>query len=133
MAKSKIEWTDATWNSCTGCTEVSPGCDHCYAHRMSLRCQAMGLKKYANAFKLTLHPDTLELPLSWKRPSTIFVNSMSDLFHADVPLVFIQRVFDVTRRAHWHRFQNADQTIRPPSSIGSPVGLVTKCVDGGQR
>ncbi len=106
MAKgSGIEWTESTWNPVTGCTKISPGCKYCYAERMAKRLQAMGQANYANGFQLTLQPQMLDLPLSWKKPQTIFVNSMSDLFHKDVPLAYIQRVFDVMRRAHWHRFQ----------------------------
>jgi protein gp37 len=102
---SSIEWTEATWNPLTGCTKISPGCKHCYAERMALRLQAMGQPNYANGFNLTLHEDALELPLRWKKPQKIFVNSMSDLFHKDVPDEFILRTFDVMRRAAWHRFQ----------------------------
>lgn len=105
MAKSKIEWTESTWNPLTGCTKISPGCKHCYAERMAKRLQAMGLEKYRNGFRLTLHPDVLEEPLHWEKPQWIFVNSMSDLFHKDVPFEFIQQIFDVMRRAHWHTFQ----------------------------
>jgi protein gp37 len=103
--KSSIEWTESTWNPLTGCTKISPGCKHCYAERMALRLQAMGQSNYINAFSLTLHEDALELPLRWRKPQTIFVNSMSDMFHARVPRDFILRAFDVMRRAHWHRFQ----------------------------
>lgn len=103
--KSAIEWTGATWNPSTGCDTLSPGCENCYAERLTKRLRAMGQKKYSNGFKLTLHPDTLELPLKWKQPQTIFVNSMSDLFHHDVPLEFIQRVFATMRAASWHQFQ----------------------------
>ena len=102
---SHIEWTDATWNPVTGCTKISPGCKHCYAERMAKRLHAMGQPNYANGFKLTLHPQALEIPLSWKKPQVIFVNSMSDLFHKDVPVAFIQQVFDVMRRADWNTFQ----------------------------
>ena len=102
---SSIEWTESTWNPLTGCTKISPGCQHCYAERMALRLQSMGQPHYANGVKLTLHDDSLELPLRWKRPQTIFVNSMSDLFHKDVPLGFIQKMFDVMNCASWHRFQ----------------------------
>jgi len=103
--KSSIEWTQATWNPSTGCDALSPGCDNCYAERMANRLRAMGQQKYANGFELTLHPDTLSLPLRWKEPQTIFVNSMSDLFHQKVPLEYIQRVFQTMREASWHRFQ----------------------------
>jgi protein gp37 len=103
--KSSIEWTGSTWNPITGCNKISSGCKHCYAERMAKRLKAMGSENYKNGFKLTLHEHVLELPLSWKKPQTIFVNSMSDLFHKNVPLEFIQKVFDVMNRAHWHTFQ----------------------------
>ncbi|CUQ65503.1 DUF5131 family protein [Candidatus Nitrospira inopinata] len=102
---SGIEWTESTWNPVTGCTKISPGCKHCYAERMAERLQAMGQPNYVNGFQLTLQPHMLELPLKWKKPQTIFVNSMSDLFHEQVPLEYIKTVFDVMGRAHWHRFQ----------------------------
>jgi protein gp37 len=102
---SEIEWTESTWNPVTGCTKISPGCANCYAERMALRLQAMGQANYANGFAPTLQPHMLEVPLKWRKPQTIFVNSMSDLFHKDVSLGYIQQVFDVMRRAHWHRFQ----------------------------
>jgi protein gp37 len=102
---SGIEWTESTWNPVTGCNKISPGCKYCYAERMAERLRAMGQPNYRNGFELTLQPQMLELPLQWKKPQTIFVNSMSDLFHKDVPLAYIQRVFSVMRRAHWHRFQ----------------------------
>lgn len=102
---SDIEWTESTWNPVTGCTKVSPGCKHCYAKRMAERLQAMGQPNYARGFALTLQPQMLKLPLSWKRPQTIFVNSMSDLFHPAVPLEYITEVFGIMHRASWHRFQ----------------------------
>jgi protein gp37 len=102
---SSIEWTEATWNPVTGCTKVSPGCKHCYAERMAKRLHAMGQPNYRNGFRLTVHDAMLDLPLAWRRPRVVFVNSMSDLFHRDVPLSFIERVFDVMRRASWHTFQ----------------------------
>jgi protein gp37 len=104
-AKTSIEWTEATWNPVTGCTKVSPGCKHCYAERMAGRLRAMGTAAYRNGFELTLQPEKLDLPLRWRRPQTIFVNSMSDLFHEGVPTDYVRRVFDVMRRASWHRFQ----------------------------
>lgn len=104
-SKSPIEWTESTWNPVTGCKKISPGCKNCYAERLSKRLKAMGQPNYRNGFKLTLQPHMLELPLKWKKPQTIFVNSMSDLFHVDVPLEYVQRVFDVMDRAYWHRFQ----------------------------
>src|SRR4029434_2588205 len=100
-----IEWTEATWNPVTGCTKISPGCKHCYAERMAKLLQAMGQERYRDGFGVTLQPDVLEEPLRWKRPRTIFVNSMSDLFHEQVPLEYIRRVFSVMRNAHWHTFQ----------------------------
>jgi len=103
--RSGIEWTESTWNPLTGCTKISPGCRHCYAERMALRLQAMGQPNYANGFQLTVHEHMLELPLTWKKPQMIFVNSMSDLFHEDAPVDFVLRVFDVMRRASWHTFQ----------------------------
>jgi protein gp37 len=105
MSQTSIEWTESTWNPLTGCTKISPGCSNCYAERMSKRLQAMGQANYANAFHLTLHERMLEVPLRWRKPRFVFVNSMSDLFHKDVPEEFIFRVFDVMRRASWHVFQ----------------------------
>ncbi len=105
MAESCIEWTDSTWNPTTGCTKISQGCKHCYAERMAKRLKAMGQPNYAKGFKLTLHEHMLELPLRWSRPQRIFVNSMSDLFHKDVPLEFILRVFQTMLKANWHQYQ----------------------------
>ena len=102
---SSIEWTEATWNPVTGCTKVSAGCKNCYAERMAKRLKAMGKPQYANGFKLTLQHDSLHLPLGWRQPRTIFVNSMSDLFHKDVPLEFIEKVFAVMNRCPQHTFQ----------------------------
>lgn len=102
---SAIEWTEATWNPVTGCTKVSPGCDNCYAERLAYRLQAMGNPRYRNAFDLTLHHDQVGLPLRWRDPRTVFVNSMSDLFHDDVPDDFIAKVFATMQEAHWHTFQ----------------------------
>jgi protein gp37 len=102
---SPIEWTEATWNPVTGCDKVSPGCAHCYAERMARRLQAMGQRNYVRGFELTLQERMLELPLRWRKPRRIFVNSMSDLFHAGVPYEFIQRVFAVMRQADWHEYQ----------------------------
>lgn len=102
---SKIEWTEKTWNCITGCTRFSVGCIHCYAAVMARRLKAMGQAKYANEFELTTHADLLGQPLEWKKPKRIFVNSMSDTFHKDVPEEFICRMFDTMNRAHWHQFQ----------------------------
>jgi protein gp37 len=104
-AHSLIEWTESSWNPVTGCTKISPGCKHCYAERMAKRLKAMGQPNYANGFKVTLHPHMLAAPLAWKKPSTIFVNSMSDLFHKDVPFEFIKEVFKVMKEADHHCFQ----------------------------
>ncbi len=102
---SSIEWTEATWNPVTGCTKISEGCRHCYAATMAKRLHAMNNPRYANGFNVTLHHDLVDLPLKWKRPRRIFVNSMSDLFHKDIPFEFIQQVFQTMQRAHWHTFQ----------------------------
>ena len=102
---SAIEWTDATWNPVTGCTKVSPGCKYCYAERLALRLSAMGNPRYRNGFRLSLHRDLLELPLKWRQPKRIFVNSMSDLFHEDIPAEYVKTVFKVMNRASWHNFQ----------------------------
>lgn len=102
---SKIEWTERTWNPTVGCTKVSPGCKHCYAEGMASRLQAMRTRGYENGFQLTLLPSRLEDPLKRKTPTTYFVNSMSDLFHEDVPMEYIARVFKVMEKAHWHTFQ----------------------------
>jgi len=125
--KSSIEWTEMTWNPVTGCTKISPGCKHCYAERMAKRLKAMGVESYANEFKLTLQPQMLEQPLRWRTPRTVFVNSMSDLFHIDVPVGFIQKVFDVMRRAHWHTFQvltkRSDRLLELDSQIDWPANV----------
>lgn len=102
---SSIEWTESTWNPVTGCTKISPGCAHCYAERMAKRLQAMGQVRYRHGFRVTLQPDAVDLPLRWKQPRMIFVNSMSDLFHKQVPAEFIARCFAVMERASWHTFQ----------------------------
>ncbi|MBP7049582.1 MAG: phage Gp37/Gp68 family protein [Phycisphaerae bacterium] len=104
-ANSKIEWTECTWNPVTGCTKISEGCRHCYAERMARRLQAMGQLNYRNGFKLTTHAHMLEVPLHWRQPRMIFVNSMSDLFHEDVPFEFIRKVFAVMEQAPQHHFQ----------------------------
>lgn len=105
MAESKIEWTGSTWNPITGCTKYSDGCTNCYAEKMATRLKNMGLEKYKNAFNLTLHYENIEDPLRLKKPQTIFVCSMSDIFHKDVPDSFILKLFEVMNKAHWHTFQ----------------------------
>ncbi len=102
---SSIEWTESTWNPVTGCTKISPACKNCYAERLAKRLQAMGNPSYSNGFSLTIHPRLLEQPLCWKKPHNIFVNSMSDLFHEELPEEFIFSVFRTMNKAHWHNFQ----------------------------
>lgn len=103
--KSAIEWVTATWNPLTGCTKISPGCKNCYAERMSHRLMLMGQPNYRNDFELTVHERMLDQPLKWKKPQRVFVNSMSDLFHKDVPFEFIAKVFAVMERCTWHQFK----------------------------
>lgn len=105
MAQTRIEWTELTWNPTTGCNKVSQGCKFCYAEVMARRLKAMGLEKYRNGFELTLHEDALKIPYTWKQPKIVFVNSMSDLFHKNIPLAFIQRVFKVMNDNPQHVFQ----------------------------
>jgi protein gp37 len=102
---SNIEWTEMTWNPVTGCTKISQGCKHCYAERMANRLHAMGSDRYRNGFRLTLHPDLIELPKTWKKPRVVFVNSMSDLFHDDVPADFIRGIFETMEACPQHTFQ----------------------------
>lgn len=105
MAGTTIEWTEMTWNPSTGCTKISSGCMNCYAEIMARRLKAMGIAKYKNEFIPTIHPDELLLPFSWKKPKMVFVNSMSDLFHEDIPLSFIKQVFKVMNQCPQHTFQ----------------------------
>jgi protein gp37 len=122
--QSSIEWTESTWNPLTGCTKISSGCINCYAERMAKRLQAMGQPNYANGFNLTIHEHVLSLPLKWKKPQMIFVNSMSDLFHKDVPDEFILKVFDVMHAASWHTFQvltkRSERLLELSTSINWP-------------
>jgi len=105
MASTKIEWTESTWNPITGCTKISSGCKFCYAEIMSRRLKAMGQEKYKNGFELTMHPDVLNEPYTWKKGRMIFVNSMSDLFHKDLPVTYIQQIFKVIKENPQHVFQ----------------------------
>ena len=105
MKTTKIEWTDKTWNPITGCTKKSAGCAHCYAEVMARRLKAMGLEKYKNGFGLTLHEEDLEVPLQWKKPHNIFVCSMSDIFHEDVPFEFVDRIMQTICKSPQHRYQ----------------------------
>jgi protein gp37 len=105
MKNTRIEWTETTWNPTTGCSKISEGCSHCYAERMAFRLNAMGSEKYRNNFQLTLHPELIDEPKGWKTPRTIFVNSMSDLFHELIPFEFIQKVFQTMNECPQHTFQ----------------------------
>lgn len=105
MSKTKIQWTDETWNPVTGCTKISEGCQHCYAERMALRLEKMGSAKYVDGFAVRCHATVLDEPLRWRKPRMVFVNSMSDLFHEDVPVEFIKEVFATMRAADQHTFQ----------------------------
>lgn len=106
MAHStSIEWTETTWNPVTGCTKISPGCKHCYAERLANRLEAMGQSRYRNGFKVTLQRDIVDLPLNWREPRLIFVNSMSDLFHEEVPESYILKIFETMQITAWHTFQ----------------------------
>ena len=104
-SNSKIEWTDATWNPVRGCTKISPGCKHCYAERFAERFRGVAGHPFEQGFDLRLVPEKLDEPLRWKKPQRVFVNSMSDLFHDDVPLEYIRRVFGVMNKADWHQYQ----------------------------
>lgn len=105
MAQTSIEWTELTWNPTTGCTKISQGCKFCYAEVMTRRLKAMGIEKYKDGFKVRMHPETLRIPYTWKSPKVVFVNSMSDLFHEDIPLSFIKQVFKVMNENPQHVFQ----------------------------
>lgn len=105
MSKTKIEWTDKTWNPITGCTKVSSGCKNCYAEIMSLRLKAMGIDKYKNGFNFTLHEECLSEPLKWKKPHTIFVCSMSDIFHEKVPFEFVDKIINIIKQTPHHNYQ----------------------------
>ncbi|MCU1353479.1 MAG: hypothetical protein JWM05_2688 [Acidimicrobiales bacterium] len=128
--KSSIEWTEATWNPTTGCDRTSPGCDHCYAMTLAKRLKAMGLEKYQRdgnpktsgpGFGLTIHPAALDIPRTWRTPRTIFVNSMSDLFHKDVPLSFIRDVFDVMRETPQHTYQVLTKRSKRLAQLGDQL------------
>ena len=121
MAQSSIEWTEQTWNPVTGCTKVSQGCKHCYADRMARRLKAMGSARYKNGFNLTLHEDLVDLPRKWKKPRTVFVNSMSDLFHEDVPDEFISRVFQTMIDCPQHTFQVLTKRAERLRDIGDTL------------
>ena len=105
MAQSSIEWTEMTWNPTTGCNKISAGCKYCYAEVMARRLHAMGIEKYKDGFELRIHEDALQIPFLWKHSKIVFVNSMSDLFHKDVPIEFIQKVFAVMNKTPQHTYQ----------------------------
>ncbi|WP_462221862.1 DUF5131 family protein [Ferruginibacter sp.] len=105
MAQSSIEWTEMTWNPTTGCTKISAGCKYCYAEVMTRRLMAMGIDKYKDGFAVRTHEDSLMTPFEWKKPKVVFVNSMSDLFHPDVPVEFIKKVFHVMNNTPQHTYQ----------------------------
>ena len=105
MAQSNIEWTELTWNPVTGCNKISPGCKHCYAETMSKRLKAMGVEKYKDGFNIRTHADVLNVPFTWKKPKVVFVNSMSDLFHPEIPDEFIKSVFAVMNKTPQHIYQ----------------------------
>ena len=119
--QTSIEWTNSTWNPVTGCHKISPGCKNCYAARLAPRLRAMGNPRYANGFEVTLHRDLVGLPTKWTKPKKIFVNSMSDLFHTEVPLDFIQSVFSTIVAANHHTFQVL--TKRPEQALKMAVEL----------
>ena len=121
--KSAIEWTETTWNPVTGCTKITRGCDNCYAERLAERFRGTPGHVFERGFDLTLRPERLSQPLSWKRPRVIFVNSMSDLFHKDVPPEFIDNVFDTMEEADWHTFQILSKA--QPAHEGLPCGADT--------
>ena len=133
MSRSSIEWTESTWNPLTGCTKISPGCKNCYAERMARRLQAMGHPNYRRGFELNLHEHVLAAPLSWKSPQIIYVNSMSDMFHKNVPVEFIRRAFQTMRLASRHQFQiltkragrllQLDGTIDWPENVWMGVSI----------
>jgi protein gp37 len=141
MARTTIEWTECSWNPVTGCSKISAGCDHCYAERMAKRLQAMGQPRYRDGFKVTLHRDIVDLPLRWRAPRSIFVNSMSDLFHARVPEIFIDSIISTMREARRHRFQvltkRAERLVDLDASLEWPenaiVGVTVEHRDTRER
>ncbi|HPQ69417.1 MAG TPA: phage Gp37/Gp68 family protein [bacterium] len=117
MAATKIEWTTSTWNPVTGCSKISAGCKNCYAERMAKRLMAMGQPNYQNGFEVTTHECSLHIPLMWKKPRLIFVNSMGDLFHEKVSSNFIQAVFRIMNQADWHHYQILTKRARRLSQL----------------
>lgn len=130
MASSSIEWTGKTWNPITGCSKISQGCKFCYAEVMARRLQAMGQPRYANGFRVTLQEDALSLPLQWHSPERVFVNSMSDLYHEQVPLEYIQRIFSMMQEAHWHQFQILTKRAERLAEISSELSWESNIQQG---
>jgi protein gp37 len=128
MVSTKIEWTESTWNPITGCTKISSGCKFCYAEVMSRRLKAMGQEKYKNGFELTIHPDVLNEPYTWKKGRMIFVNSMSDLFHKDLPISYIQQIFKVIKENPQHVFQVLTKRADILRFIGIMKWVVTQLI-----
>lgn len=120
-SQSSIEWTNATWNPITGCTKVSAGCKNCYAERFAERFRGVKGHPYEQGFDLKLWPERLELPLTWKRPMYIFVNSMSDLFHEDIPISYIRKVFRTMERTPWHRYQILTKRAKRVAEVSSKL------------
>ena len=118
---SLIEWTEATWNPVTGCSKISLGCKFCYAERFAKRLQQMGNKRYKSGFKITLHHDLIEQPKRWQKPSIVFVNSMSDLFHKQIPTDFILSIFETMNNCYWHQFQILTKRSQRLTEIASLV------------
>ncbi|MDE7089523.1 MAG: phage Gp37/Gp68 family protein [Prevotella sp.] len=141
MRTTKIEWTDKTWNPITGCTKKSAGCAHCYAEVMAQRLKAMRLDKYRNGFELTLHENNLDEPLSWKKAHNIFVCSMSDIFHENVPFEFVDRIMDTIKKTPQHRYQILTkrsermneyfQTRKVPQNVW--LGVTVECKSSKKR
>lgn len=128
--KSDIEWTQATWNPVVGCTKHSDGCKNCYAEPIALQLQKQGVKGYENGFKLTLRPNRLDIPLSWKKPRLIFVDSMCDLFHDDVPLDYIKQVFDIMHKADWHIYQILTKRAERMAELSKELNWVNHIMPG---
>lgn len=119
--QTKIEWTETTWNPITGCDQVSEGCRNCYALALAKRLKAMGNPRYKNGFQVTIHEDLLRTPLTWKQPKTIFVNSMSDIFHESVPDDVIVKLFQTMNEAYWHKFQVLTKRIERLESLSDRI------------
>ena len=133
MGKTKIEWSEAVWNPVTGCDKVSPGCANCYAETFAERWRGVEGHPYEHGFDLQLRPDRLSTPLGWKKPRTIFVNSMSDLFHPDIPPEYLDRVFATMTEAAQHTFQGAHQAPRARRRALRPLGMAAQRVARRQR